>query len=85
MEYLHFFDSPKHISLLSSAKSRRHLEPSRNKASINLMMSQPLVVLILGYVHLWLSFANFYAEITLFPMDIVLYCKFMATLFTSAI
>ena len=52
MEYLHFLDSPKHISLFSSAKSRRRLEPSRNKASINLMMSQPLVVLISGYV--WL-------------------------------
>jgi len=43
-----FLDRPKQSSLLSSAKSRRHLVPSRNKALINLMMSLLLVVLILG-------------------------------------
>lgn len=30
-----FLDSPKQISLLSSAKSRRHLEAPRNKVSMN--------------------------------------------------
>lgn len=85
MEYLHFLDSPKHISIFSSAKSRRHLEPSRNKASINLMMSQPLVVLISGYVHLWLMFCQFSCRNNPLLMDIGLYCKFMAALFTSAI
>ena len=65
-----FLDRPKQSSLLSSAKSRRHLVPSRNKALINLMMSLLLVVLILGYAHLWLMLilgqGIFHAEITFF-------------------
>lgn len=55
-EQLHFMDNPNLISFLFLAKDKRQLEPSRNKASINLMMSQLLVVLILGYVSSWLMF-----------------------------
>ena len=55
-EQLHFMDNPNLISFLFLAKDKRQLEPSRNKASINLMMSQLLVVLILGYESSWLMF-----------------------------
>ena len=40
------------ISFVLLAKNKRQLEPSRNKALINLMTSQLLAVLILGYEYL---------------------------------
>jgi hypothetical protein len=57
----------------SLVKSRRQLVPSRNKASINLMMSQQLAVLILGYEHYLVHVLLYFPlQITVLQMGITL-------------